>query len=1048
MRARLSLVVLMCRLALPAAAGDFAQPVAAGPHRQLNPPVPCDTGQGTCYAPPVQARWQWQLTGVVNTTYDVAVYDIDLFDTPQTTIDDLHTAGRGVICYFSAGSFEDWRPDAGSFPAEVLGKKLDQWPGERWLDVRRLDLLGPIIAARLDLAAAKGCDGVEPDNVDGYTNDTGFALTYEDQLAYNVWLAEQAHTRGLSIALKNDLDQITDLVDYFDWALNEQCFQYDECDRLLPFIQAGKAVLGVEYELDRADYCPLANAMSFSWLTKTYDLADEPPGSCLDYVTDFPPPEPKTPRNRSAIADSTPRFRWGTTQGAPQYLFQLSAEPDFASILVEELVPRTTYILPDALTYSMYFWRVQAADIAGTGGDWSRVFAFTVTLLKAPQNGAFTTDDTPAFRWTQENGANQYQLQVATDPGFVNRVIDELVFDSRYTPGSGLGDGVYFWRVQADTGGAWTPAWVVTVTPPPPGKPALAVPENHADLAGPAPVFSWESVPGGDTYQIQIDDQSSFAGPVQDAVVGGLTYTADALADSGTYYWRVRAINDVGVAGKWSGKRSFTLGGPDAPALLSPEHKTVSASNTPDFAWDGVAGFTVYQIQIAQDKTFVYTDQETTVTGQGYTAAALVDGVYYWRVRTVKMDGVGGPWSEVWRVTVDTTGPDAPVLKTPRDASGAPDTAPRFRWNRPAGAEDYRLQVVGESTTVFDGPVTGTSTTLPNPLAYGRYTWYVQARDAVGNWGGWSSPFFFTVTILKAPHDATSTTDTTPTFTWRAVDGVASYQLQVAADAGFTSLVINETVSAATFTPAGDLAYGSYYWRVSVDGGTTWMPAWTLIITPPLPGKPKPESPVRNATINTSEPVFTWRYAPGGYAYQFQIDRDKGFHNPVQDVVLIPGVLTYTASPLSEDVVYWRVRAINSAGAPGKWSARWRFTVDVTPPAVPIPTGPAEGARITNIKFTLAWTGVKGAAAYEIQLDPDPAFLLPPVNVGRQTRYRPPTTLPQATYSWRVRAVDRAGNVSVWSAARELVLVAGNTALPTPVPVVPIEPTEERRIRP
>jgi hypothetical protein len=200
------------------------------------------------------------------------MYDIDLFDAPQSVIDQLHADSRVVICYFSAGSWEDWRPDAAQFPESLLGEDLEGWPGERWLDIRALPILGPLMAARLDLAKQKGCDGVEPDNVDGYSNTTGFPLSYEDQLAYNTWLAEEAHARGLSIGLKNDLAQIADLLAEFDWALNEQCFQYDECDLLLPFVQSGKAVFGVEYELEPEEFCSQANTMDFDWLRKNWEL--------------------------------------------------------------------------------------------------------------------------------------------------------------------------------------------------------------------------------------------------------------------------------------------------------------------------------------------------------------------------------------------------------------------------------------------------------------------------------------------------------------------------------------------------------------------------------------------------------------------------------------------------------------------------------------------------------------------------------------------------------------------------------------------------------
>jgi hypothetical protein len=224
------------------------------------------------WRPTPGTSWQWQLSGTIDTSIDVRMYDIDLFDTPQAVIDSLHNDGRIVICYFSAGSYEDWRQDKDKYPAEILGNNLDGWPGEKWVDIRKLDKLGPILADRFDLAVTNKCDGIEPDNIDGYTNNTGFPLTAQDQMVFNRWLATQAHSRGLSIGLKNDLDQVSDLVHDFDWALNEQCFQYDECDTLLPFVQAGKAVFGVEYQGDTGNFCPKANANNFDWLKKKIEL--------------------------------------------------------------------------------------------------------------------------------------------------------------------------------------------------------------------------------------------------------------------------------------------------------------------------------------------------------------------------------------------------------------------------------------------------------------------------------------------------------------------------------------------------------------------------------------------------------------------------------------------------------------------------------------------------------------------------------------------------------------------------------------------------------
>lgn len=202
---------------------------------------------GTWYKPEKQTSWQWQLQGDINTSYDVEIYDIDLFDSEATFIESLKNDGKKVICYFSAGSWENWRSDKDDFPSSVLGDAMDGWAGEKWLDISN-EALAPIMKARLDLAVQKGCDGVEPDNMDGYTNNTGFALSASEQLAYNKFIANEARKRGLSVGLKNDLDQIVELEPYFDFSVNEQCHEYNECDRLRPFIDANKPVLNAEYK--------------------------------------------------------------------------------------------------------------------------------------------------------------------------------------------------------------------------------------------------------------------------------------------------------------------------------------------------------------------------------------------------------------------------------------------------------------------------------------------------------------------------------------------------------------------------------------------------------------------------------------------------------------------------------------------------------------------------------------------------------------------------------------------------------------------------------
>lgn len=246
-----------------------------------------NTQAAPAWLPRVTTTWQWQLSGTVDTKYNVNAYDIDLFDNTATTITKLHTAGRKVICYFSAGSSENWRPDYKNFQAADKGNGLSGWPGENWLDTRSVNVRS-IMLSRLDLARSKGCDAVEPDNVDGYTNNPGFPLTPATQLDYNKFLATNAHSRGMAIGLKNDLDQIVQLQPDFDFAINEQCNQYNECGGYSVFTQHGKPVFNAEYARKyqnntkgaRDQLCRASKAANIRTLVLPLNLDDSSRFSC------------------------------------------------------------------------------------------------------------------------------------------------------------------------------------------------------------------------------------------------------------------------------------------------------------------------------------------------------------------------------------------------------------------------------------------------------------------------------------------------------------------------------------------------------------------------------------------------------------------------------------------------------------------------------------------------------------------------------------------------------------------------------------------------
>lgn len=200
-------------------------------------PTPASRFQIILSNPPSEA----QLRG----NFDVI--EMDGFETPAATVASVHALGKKAVCYIDVGTWENWRPDAKKFPKAVLGRSNAGWPGERWLDIRRTGILLPIMKARFARCVAKGFDAVDPDNVNGVENATGFPITVAEQLRYDRAIASLAHDDGLAVALKSYPDEAKALQPDFDFVVDEQCVQYQECAELSPFVATKKAVFDIEY---------------------------------------------------------------------------------------------------------------------------------------------------------------------------------------------------------------------------------------------------------------------------------------------------------------------------------------------------------------------------------------------------------------------------------------------------------------------------------------------------------------------------------------------------------------------------------------------------------------------------------------------------------------------------------------------------------------------------------------------------------------------------------------------------------------------------------
>ena len=221
-----------------------------------------------------QAYWDWQLTHPYDLDINVKVLALDKDDHDRETIMGLRERGVKPVCYVSIGTWEEYRDDIGRFPEEALGKPLGEWPDERYVDIRRPEI-GQIMKDRIADCAARGFLAVEMDNMDVYDNDSGFDLTREDALGYIREMAAFAKAQGLEVAQKNVPELVPELVSQMDFIMVEECYAYDFCDDLKPYVDAGKDVLAIEYDdagLDWEAICEDSKTRGIKLLLKSHEI--------------------------------------------------------------------------------------------------------------------------------------------------------------------------------------------------------------------------------------------------------------------------------------------------------------------------------------------------------------------------------------------------------------------------------------------------------------------------------------------------------------------------------------------------------------------------------------------------------------------------------------------------------------------------------------------------------------------------------------------------------------------------------------------------------
>jgi alpha-tubulin suppressor-like RCC1 family protein len=759
------------------------------------------------------------------------------------------------------------------------------------------------------------------------------------------------------------------------------------------------------------------------------------------------------PANAFASKDNTPDFSWNAITGADYYQIQISKKSDF-STKEEDVnpVPGSLAFTPlSILSEGTHYWRVKAYTSDNVAGAWSAyrsiiidTIAPSIPVLKAPANNANVSSQKPTLTLNPAGGAKQYEYQVSLDSSFSSPLVNVIVPSTSYvlTDAQALTlSQTYYWRACAIDAALntsdWSVPWQFTVT-------ILSAPANGSYTTNTKPTFAWKSVTGAQEYYLQVDDDADFSSPLVDTFKPSWTsFAPPTPLGYNKYYWHVKVLTAAG----WSEYMPAWLltvspTPPRAPTLVIPASGAYTKDTTPDFTWNSATNGVKYRIQIDTSSSFPHPDQDVTLDAGvlTYTATALAQGTFYWRVAALNYLDVQGKWSSSRPLIVDITPPNVPTLSSPADNFLVRGT-PKYSWSASSDASGYIFEY-GNDSTVYTSPLLTITSFTPPTQAVGDWYWHVLAQDKAGNQSVWSLarkisiyPYLITTPVLVSPANGATLTTYAVKFSWNSVAHAANYQIQVDTLATFTDPIYDGS-GPVTSQLSAYLPNGTYYWHVRAMNANNDWSDWSayrkMIVHAPADSTPPVNPTIASETggagngawqNGVSDPNFTWNGAKDGsgsgvagyYVYWGPDPQGLG-----TSATWTAAAAYDPAAVTDPSVNYLRVQTKDYVGNLSSWTTLFTFKYDGTPPTNPgLVSSPSHTLSTWSADPTVdvSWSGAvdgpgSGVSGYSVEWTTSPTTI-PDISVDTAGTSKTSPVLSTGN-GWyvHIRTVDLAGN---WS---------------------------------
>ncbi len=659
---------------------------------------------------------------------------------------------------------------------------------------------------------------------------------------------------------------------------------------------------------------------------------------------------------------------WKPVEGAESYSIDFSTNPAFdkRSTTTETLETKdTVYVFSDLEVSRTYYYRVRSRS-GNTISNFSKIISAQTTNLNKPVAKEATEITLTSFRanWNAVDGAKKYLIDVSTDATF-SSVLEEYSgkeIEALSENISGLdANKDYFFRIRAlnnDISSEYSD--VIAVKTAPLEIPVAIEATDHTHRSF---IANWNPSESAQSYLVSVYTDAALTVPVANYI--DIETVEDSLQiydlqPSKEYYYVIKAkgLNAISAPSNTITTQTATIPVP----ILKPSEDINEFGFT--CHWEGIEGVNQYLVQISNNSKFTTLLREKQVDGLSTTLTGLAPAkTYFIRVRA-QNGGTSSAFSNTESTVTKKI--EIPVATLPTAGGTFKFTA---NWESVNIAETYEIELATEAE--FNNIIRKKEVNVNYIVFEGLQPgldYFYRVKTKVNGFGSDFSNVVSTSTgSVSIPNavDASNIGLFGFTANWSAVEGTDNYIIQIAKDATFGQILVQESVDQTYYQATNLDPNTKYFYRLRTvinnfpSNFSNTISATTLSM----------QTPIAADATNVDLFNFTanWSTVEGADNYIIQISKDNTFKTfDIQESVSQTYYETTGLTP--NTTYYYRVKTMKN-----NYSSAFSSVQSVNTTNIQVPSLDT-ASKVSLFGFTASWSTVANADGYDFELATDAGF--------------------------------------------------------------------------